>query len=291
MSTSDRIAGAPISWGVCEAPGWGYEIAPGRVLTEMRDLGIVATELGPEGYLGTTSDAVRARLARHGMRLVGGFVPVTMHTDAAFDLAGVTNAIEVLASGGAEVAVLAARSADGSYDRRVTLSDDEWIILLRNLERVRSVVEEHGLTAALHPHVGTAIEDRASVLRLLESSDVQLCLDTGHLLIGGMAPTELLELAPDRIAHVHLKDVDATVAAAVADATIDYMGAVRAGLYRPLGAGDVGIASVVGALTEAGYPGWYVLEQDCRLDTEPAAGGGPVDDVRASIAFLRAIAG
>ena len=26
---TDRIAGAPISWGVCEVPGWGYQLPPG----------------------------------------------------------------------------------------------------------------------------------------------------------------------------------------------------------------------------------------------------------------------
>ena len=39
-----RIAGAPISWGVCEVPGWGHQLAPQRVLTEMRDVGLAATD-------------------------------------------------------------------------------------------------------------------------------------------------------------------------------------------------------------------------------------------------------
>lgn len=29
-----RIAGAPISWGVCEVPNWGHQLAPKHVLTE-----------------------------------------------------------------------------------------------------------------------------------------------------------------------------------------------------------------------------------------------------------------
>ncbi|HMH35736.1 MAG TPA: inosose dehydratase, partial [Streptosporangiaceae bacterium] len=33
-SSVDKIAGAPISWGVCEVPGWGYQFSPARVLTE-----------------------------------------------------------------------------------------------------------------------------------------------------------------------------------------------------------------------------------------------------------------
>lgn len=42
-----QIAGAPISWGVCEVPGWGYQLSADRVLREMRDAGPAATELGP----------------------------------------------------------------------------------------------------------------------------------------------------------------------------------------------------------------------------------------------------
>ena len=31
-----KVAGAPISWGVCEVSGWGYQLGPDRVLKEMR---------------------------------------------------------------------------------------------------------------------------------------------------------------------------------------------------------------------------------------------------------------
>jgi inosose dehydratase len=285
-----RIAGAPISWGVCEAPGWGYELPSDRVLGEMRGLGLRSTELGPTGYLGAGPDDVRAQLDRFEMTLVGGFLPVPMHVDPALDLAEATAAIATLAAGGADVVVLAAQSADGSYDRKVPLSDEEWATLLANLARLQQVVGEHGLTATLHPHVGTAIEDGPAVLRLLESSDIDLCLDTGHLLIGGMDPLELLGLAAERVAHVHLKDVNDAVAATVAAGEASYLGAVRQGLYTPLGAGDLDIAGIVAALEDIGYRGRYVLEQDCALDGEPAPGSGPVLDVRESLAFLTSVA-
>jgi len=286
---SARIAGAPISWGVCEAPGWGRELTPDRVLGEMRELGLRTTELGPTGYLGARPQDVRDQLGRYGMRLVGGFLPVPLHVDDALDLTETTNAIATLAAAGSEVVVLAARSGDGSYDRKVRLSDDGWTILLGNLDRLQQVVREHGMTPALHPHVGTAIEDRAAVLRLLDASDIALCLDTGHLLIGGMQPLELLDRAADRVAHVHLKDVNTAVAATVSAGDSSYLGAVREGLYTPLGAGDLDIAAIVAALENAGYRGWYVLEQDCALDAEPATGEGPALDVRRSIEFLTSI--
>ncbi|MEY4980892.1 MAG: hypothetical protein RL174_230, partial [Actinomycetota bacterium] len=44
MTAKLKIAGAPISWGVCEVPGWGHQMTPERVLQEMADLGLGATE-------------------------------------------------------------------------------------------------------------------------------------------------------------------------------------------------------------------------------------------------------
>jgi inosose dehydratase len=280
---ADRIAAAPISWGVCEAPDWGYEMPAERVLSEMRSLGVRATELGPTGYLGEDPGQVRELLDRHGLRLVGGFLPVVLHVGGA-DLAEAEAAIRALADAGAQVVVLAARSVDGSYERRVPVDDGEWRTLLGNLERVRDLAGQHGLAASLHPHVGTAIEGREAVLRLLDSSDVPLCLDTGHLLIGGTEPLELVRSAPDRVAHVHLKDVRASLARTALDGS--YVGAVRKGLYTPLGDGDLAIAAIVAALEAVGYQGWYVLEQDCALDAVPPAAAGPIEDVRRSLEFL-----
>ncbi|MCP4960799.1 MAG: inosose dehydratase, partial [Actinomycetia bacterium] len=44
-----RIAGAPITWGVDGSPGWGHLMDADRVMSEMRDSGLSATELGPDG--------------------------------------------------------------------------------------------------------------------------------------------------------------------------------------------------------------------------------------------------
>src|SRR3954468_3049373 len=74
-----RLAAAPISWGVCEVPGWGVQLPPERVLAEMAKLGFRATELGPQGWLPLDGARVRGALDRYGLRLVGGFVPVVVH--------------------------------------------------------------------------------------------------------------------------------------------------------------------------------------------------------------------
>src|SRR5262245_43712857 len=111
MSIAARIGGAPISWGVCEAPDWGHELPATRVLAEMRDLGIRATELGPTGYLGASPADVRALLEEYQLKLIGGFLPVPMHVATEADLDEARAAIATLAAAGSDVVVLAARSA------------------------------------------------------------------------------------------------------------------------------------------------------------------------------------
>ena len=99
-------------------------------------------------------------------------------------------------------------------------------------------------------------------------------------------PAELTRLAPDRIAHTHFKDVNDQIAAQVRSGRLTYTEAVRRGIYRPLGSGDIDVAAIVGHLRSRDYGGWYVLEQDTILTGEPR-GEGPVTDVRQSADYLR----
>ncbi len=284
----ERLAGAPISWGVCEVPDWGVQPAPGRVLSELADVGLGALELGPAGFLPREPAALRSLLDAHGLRLVGGFVPVVLHRPELVEAAEaeLRRASTLLAAAGADVVVVAASPDGVGYDRSRPPTEREWRTLVGALERAAVAVAAAGLALVLHPHVGTLVERTEDVERIVEHTSVSLCLDTGHLLIGGVDALELARAVPERIGHVHLKDVDGALAARVRSGTTSYGQAVADGLYRPLGEGDAQIAQVVDTLERGGYRGWYVLEQDVRLGGEPAAGEGPVKDVGASAGFL-----
>ncbi|WP_443060997.1 TIM barrel protein [Streptomyces sp. NBC_00464] len=279
-----RVAAAPISWGVCEVPGWGHQMAPQRVLEEMAAAGLAATEFGPDGFLPQDPNARAELLAGHGLTAVGGFVPVVLHDPGRDPLPEVRRALAGF--GSARTLVLAAATGSDGYDARPELSAREWDTLLANLDRIAAHAGAEGITATLHPHIGTMVEGPDEVERVLTGSSVPLCLDTGHLLAGGNDPVALARRAADRIAHVHLKDVDEALAARVRAGDITYTEAVRTGLYQPLGRGDVDISAITTALDAAGYTGWYVLEQDTVLDAEPAVGEGPLADVEASLAHL-----
>jgi inosose dehydratase len=287
MST-DRIAGAPISWGVCEVPGWGYQLPPARVLAEMHDVGLAATELGPDGFLPSDADAMADVLARHELRAIGGFTPLLLHVPGQDPVPEVEKLLQTYAATGSDVLVLSAVTGLDGYDERPDLDAEGWRTLLGNLDRLDALAAEHGVKAVLHPHVGTMVENGTDVQRVLDGSTIALCLDTGHLLIGGTDPAELTRQAPHRIAHTHVKDVDLGLARQVQSGRRTYTEAVREGIYRPVGYGDVDFAAIVGHLRAEGYEGWYVLEQDTILTEEPR-GEGPLTDVRTSVAALRAL--
>lgn len=283
-----RVAGAPISWGVCEVPGWGYQLTPQRVLAEMRDAGLAATELGPAGFLPCDPDELSALLQSYGLSCVGTFAPVLLH-DAGHDpLPDIAAPLAAVVASGADVLVLAAATGTDGYDSRPILDDDQWAAMLANLDRLAAAAAEQGVLAVLHPHVGTMVQTRSDVERVLGGAQVELCLDTGHLVIGGTDPLQLAREVPGRIAHAHLKDVDAGLAARVRAGELTYTEAVRQGMYTPLGGGNVDITGIVTALRGNGFDGWFVIEQDTILDGEPT-GGGPARDVATSVAYMRGI--
>jgi inosose dehydratase len=277
-----RMAGAPISWGVCEVPGWGLQLTPERVLPEMAELGLKATELGPQGWLPLDGAAVRAELDRYGLRLVGGFVPVVAHErhESSRRAAG------QLAAAGADVFV-AALVQDDAWSAPVPLEDDGWRRVGTQLRELADLVAAEGLTLVLHPHVGTLVETAQDVERALAHTDVPWCFDTGHLLIGGVEPVQFIRDHADRIGHVHLKDVSASLAERVRAGELSLVQATQMGLFRPLGDGDARLDEVVALLDQTGYERWLVLEQDLAITgEEPPVDGGPALDVARSIEFL-----
>ncbi|GAB3433317.1 TIM barrel protein [Actinophytocola sediminis] len=287
-----KLAAAPISWGVCEVPGWGRLLDQDTVLREMAELGLAATELGPPGYLPADPDTLRTTLDRHGLGLVGGFLAVVLH-DADQQKSIVDRAAkqaELLASVGADVLVLAAATGIDGYDERPPLNQAQWHTLVDTAGLIRDAAVRVGVRTVLHPHVGTQVETSAEVRRFLADSDLPLCVDTGHLLIGGTDPVELVRAHPHRVGHVHLKDVRADLAEQVRAGVLSYTEAVAGGIYVPLGDGDVNLGGLLKLLRDNDYHGWYVLEQDTALPEDGSGGDDtPRQATARSLAFLHSV--
>lgn len=282
-----KIAGAPISWGVCEVPGWGYQMSPARVLEEMKEIGLTATEFGPQGWLPIEAQARAAEVGKYGLTPVGAFFLAVLH-DPAFDpIPAVSTELDAFETAGGSYLILAAASGAEGYDARPVLDEAGWRTLFGNLDRIREVCAARGVTACLHPHWGTMVQNADEIDRVLRNSSVGLCLDTGHITCGGGDPEAIVAEFADRVAIVHAKDVRKALAEKLLTGEFTWSEGIEAGMFTPIGAGDIDFAAIVKALDDAGFDGYYVLEQDIMIHDEPVPGGGPIENARESLAQLR----
>ena len=287
-----RIAAAPISWGVCEVPGWGLQLSPERVLTEMRQLGFTHTELGSAGWLPQSTPELQTVLRRHELSLLAAFIPLVMHDaeQAETTLSKAAAAAKLLSdSGGTHFNTAPITSVD--WQPRHELSSQEWQHLCTMVEEVERICDDHGLTQVIHEHVGCVIETADEVRTLLDSTPSALVVDTGHLAVGGFSPIDLVKQFPERVGLVHLKDTNIDVAERLNRQELTLMEAVKAGLFTTLGQGDLDLAEFITALEASGYRGRYVIEQDCAITGDPPdPGEGPATAVAASLGFLNGLA-
>ena len=286
-----RVASAPISWGICEVPGWGKMLPTERVLSEMSQLGLAGTELGAPGFLPNNPDEITATLAEHNLKLLGGFTPVVVHDPAQLEttMEYVRKTIELFKKTGA-THLVSSPVYTWNWDAPKALTNDEIKHMFKTLDEITLICEDNGIENVLHPHLMTVVETKSDVERVLDGCDVNWCLDSGHLAIGGVDVLEFAKKALDRIGHVHLKDVDLSKVSKVLDRSQSIMEGVQDGLFTVLGEGDVPIAELVSFLENSGYQGWYVIEQDLAITGGlPEEGQGPIELVSNSLNYLKSI--
>lgn len=290
MTSSIQVATGPCTWGVdfADAPGnplWQ------RVLDDIEESGIGALELGPVGFLPEDPDVLRAELGRRNLTSVGSFIFDDLHDPARHDhLVETSERVcrAVAASGGA-VFVIIDRPDDvrvataGRPGAAPRLDDDAWAAMMREVEALAAVARAHGLRPVVHPHAGGYLEFEDEIERLVADTDLDLCLDTGHLAFARMDPAEMIRRHGDRLGHVHFKDIRADVLLRVDAEALTFWESIEAGLFCPMGEGVVVLDDVLDALEEVGYAGFATIEQD-----RVPGSGAPLDDLRRSMAVIEA---
>jgi inosose dehydratase len=281
-----QLATGPVTWGVdfADSPGnppWQ------QVLDEIARSPVDALELGPVGYLPEDPELLRAALEQRGLRAVGSFVFDDLHDRAQHGRVAAVAALAcaaIAAAGGTVLVVIdrpspARVATAGRSDAAPRLDAPGWRELLDGIERVAEVARAAGLRPAVHPHAGGYLEFGDELERLVVDSDLDLCLDTGHLAYAGVSPEAALEAHAGRLAHVHLKDVDGDVLARVRAEGLDFWSAIAQGVFCPLGRGVVDLSAVCATLERIGYAGFATIEQDRRADSP----GTPAEDLRRSV--------
>ena len=274
-----RVANAPVSFGVFDIdPGPDVRLpGPDALLDAVAAAGYEGIDLGPLGFLGE-GDELRARLAQRGLGLCGGWVAMRFADRQGFaeDLAELDRALDLFAAG-ADVdpawrpkPTLAdagspereANPGRGKDLPEIGLDDAGWRRLADGVRRAVERCQARGFEPTFHHHACTHVEAPHEIEQLLELTDVGLCLDTGHLLLGGGDPVRALREWGARVNHLHLKDVRLAVLTGVIADNAGMEAVWRRGTFCELGAGDLDIDAFLSALREHGYGGWLVVEQD-----------------------------
>jgi inosose dehydratase len=284
---------APGTWGV-ESPRDPANPPWPAVLSEIAEIGFDGIELGPLGYLPENRALLRSELASRSLSLVAGFVMEPFHEPsrraAIRDVAERTCAL-LDDMGAAHLvlieAIVPARALHaGRFDDAPRLEDARWRLMLGAIDEVALLAAEHGLEATFHPHAGTYVEFADEVARLVAELDgaVGLCLDTGHCAYSGIDPVALFRAHSARVRYLHFKDARNDVLARCHEDGLGFADAVAAGVFCPLGRGNVDFVGFRDVLADSDYQGWATVEQD-RL---PGA-GDPRADAQASLDHLRRV--
>ena len=270
-----KVGFAPITWNNEDLNDLGPPVPYTTVLDNIRAAGYAATELG-NGFPRDAGELRRA-LDERGLRMPSAWCGLSLE---ASDLEHTRRLCGFLAEVGASFVNLAhqgtperrawaGRAADPACPR---LDASGWDRLAEHVSQAAEIARAHGLRAAFHPHAGTWVETRADLDALLSRTDaglVKLCWDVGHALYAGIDPIEVVTGCADRIAYVHLKDVDGLVLDSLVRERAGFEDGIRRRVFTELGRGLLDLPGLLDALRAIGYPGWLMVEQDSTW-LEPA---------------------
>ena len=173
---------------------------------------------------------------------------------------------------GAKVIVVSeqGRSIQGNQDtplfeEKPVFTEEEWQKLALGLNNLGELAQEKGMKLVYHHHMGTGVQTKDEINRLMEMTDenlVFLLYDTGHLFFSGENPLEILESHLSRIKHVHLKDVRPAIVNKVKQDRLSFLAGVKEGVFTVPGDGDINFKPIFQTLAQSSYRGWMIVEAE-----------------------------
>lgn len=290
MNVPLAVANAPCSYGAFEDTVGIYEglPEPEQVLDHIARSGYDGTDLGPLGWLGEGQQLATA-LSSRNLGLAGGYLEVPFSEpdrieDAMRDLDRLLDVFEIVTARSDQPVPPRPTLADhGSALRRANpgraqehpelgLDDDGWKRLAEGVTRALTTCRARGFEPTFHHHTTSHVEAPWEIERLLEMTEIGLCLDTGHLLVGGGDPIRGIREWGERINHIHVKDCKVDVVRDIVAERAPSHEVWRRLAFCRLGGGDLDVDGFLAEVRDMGYGGWLVVEQDGILnDTWPLA--------------------
>jgi inosose dehydratase len=193
-----------------------------------------------------TSEVTSRGLNVTGVYSGGHFIYADAHED---ELARFDRSIRLAAEAGARHYVVGGGAVRSSGRR-----DADFAVAGAFLDKVAERAQSAGLIASYHPHLGSLAQAPDQIDALFAASSIGVCADVAHIAAGGGDPVAFIDRYADRLAYVHLKDVDLATNA-----------------FLPLGEGDLDLDGIVDAVKRAGYDDWITVELDGYPGDQSAA--------------------
>lgn len=266
---SIRFGVSPIAWANDDMPELGGDTPLDSILRDIQELGFDGVELG--GKFPREANALKATLAPFKLDLVGGWYSGSLLVqDADAEIAALQPHLNLLKALGSNVFVFAETSNAVHSNRAVPLEgtprlkSGEWAQFGKRMSDVAEYVAGQGLKFAYHHHLGTVVENQGDMDAFIAatSPSVGFTLDTGHAALGGVKSLDVIAKHPERIAHVHCKDVRGPVHAEARRSGKSFLDGVLAGMFTVPGDGGIDFAAVMQALKRMDYSGWIIIEAE-----------------------------
>jgi inosose dehydratase len=284
---------SPIAWCNDDMPELGGDTTLDELLTDVKEIGFDGVELGNK--FPRDGETLAPIMAGYGLDIVGGWYSSNLLVrDADAEIAALADHLALLDHMDSTVFILAETSNAVHCDRHGSRLDThpvlpaaDWKQFGERLNTVARFINDRGLRFAYHHHLGTVVETCDELDRFFDATQdhVGLVLDTGHALFGGIEPVDVVKARPERVAHVHCKDVRAARYDAFRADGTSFLNGVVGGMFTAPGDGDYDYAPFIGALADINYSGWIVIE----AEQDPAI-ANPRDYSQRGLDTLRTLA-
>lgn len=150
---------------------------------------------------------------------------------------------------------------------RPIFDDSQWEAVTSGLNHLGKLAKEEGMRLCYHHHMGTGVQTREQVDRLMASTDpelVHLLLDTGHITFSGDSALSLAEAYAPRIKHVHLKNIRRPIMEQAIEQNLSFKEAILAGIFTVPGdpEGCIDFGPIFQVLADHDYSGWMMVEAE-----------------------------
>ena len=266
---SIRFGVSPIAWINDDLPELGGETPVATVLADAQALGFEGIELGGK----FTRDPARlgTELGLHGLALIGGWWSgALLVRSVEEEIEALQSHLQLLEALGSRVFIIAecSNTVHGERGRRLAdtphLTATQWPQFGARLSALARYLQKRGLRLAYHFHLGTVVDGEDDIERFVAHTDpsVGFVIDTGHAALGGIDAERLIRSHPERVVHVHTKDVRRQVFDDNLRRGGSFLDGVLAGMFTAPGDGDLDFHGVAQALIDVGYGGWIVVEAE-----------------------------